>query len=68
LQHRFQSRLDISNALDLDHAVLFGELAEPLGGVAISSVPADQVKQETNRTWCRVLLPVARPERASPTP
>jgi hypothetical protein len=62
LQHRFQPRIDISNALDLDHAVLFGELNEPLGVVAVEAVGADEVKQETNRIWCRVLLPVAHAE------
>lgn len=62
LQHRFQPRTDISNALDLDHAVLFGQLDQPLGGVTVEGLGPDQVQQTVNRIWCRVLLPVARSE------
>ncbi|MGN6136736.1 MAG: hypothetical protein ACTHOU_19825 [Aureliella sp.] len=60
LQHRFQPRVDISRSLALDHAVLFGKLAEPLASVRIDNVPADEIKHEKHSTWCRVLLPVAR--------
>lgn len=62
LKHRFQPRIDASNALVLDHAVLFGQLAEPLGNIQLVNVPNDQIKQGSSSTWCRVLLPVARAE------
>lgn len=62
LQHRFQPRIDISNLLSIDHAVLFGQLAKPLASVKIENVDASQVRQETNTTWCRVILPVRRDE------
>ncbi len=59
LKHRFQPRTDISNVLALDHAVLFGELAKPLGDVQLADVPAEEIKKQASATWCRVLLPVA---------
>ncbi|MCC6508423.1 MAG: hypothetical protein IT423_04905, partial [Pirellulaceae bacterium] len=62
LTHRFQPRIDVSHALALDHAVLYGELAVPLGQILPVNVPEDQIKQESGSTWCRVLLPVARAE------
>lgn len=62
LKHRFQPRIDGSNALALDHAVLFGELAEPLGTMEVLNIPSNEIKQESSSTWCRVLLPVARAE------
>lgn len=62
LQNRFQPRVDISNLLSIDHAILVGQLAKPLASVQIENVVASQVKQETNSTWCRVILPVARDE------
>ncbi len=62
LKHRFQPRMDISAVLALDHAVLYGQLAQPLGQVAFADEPAENVKQESTSTWCRVLLPVARAE------
>ncbi len=62
LKHRFQPRMDISPVLALDQAVLYGQLAQPLGQVSMSNMPADEVKHETSSTWCRVLLPVTRAE------
>lgn len=62
LQHRFQPRMDVSNALDLDHAVLFGQLNKPLGTVQVERVGDEEVRQGIDQVWCRVLLPVARAE------
>ena len=62
LKHRFQPRLDISNVLALDHAVLYGQLKEPLGQVAFADETNENLKHESSSTWCRVLLPVARAE------
>ena len=36
LKHRFQPRMDISNVLALDHAVLYGQLKDPLGQVTFA--------------------------------
>ena len=60
LQHRFQPRIDISNSLVLDQAVLFGKLAEPFGHIVVEHAPQTEVRQELSSTWCRVILPVAR--------
>ena len=62
LKHRFQPRMDVSNVLALDQAVLVGQLSEPMGHVTFADKPSENVEQETSSTWCRVLLPVARAE------
>lgn len=62
LKHRFQPRMDISNVLALDHAVLYGQLRAPLGQVAFADEAIENTKHESTSTWCRVLLPVVRGE------
>ncbi len=62
LQHRFQPRIDTSNVVSLRHAILFGELVDPLGEITLDGVSEDQVQTVTRSTWCRILLPVARAE------
>ncbi len=62
LKHRFQPRTDISSVMALDSAVLYGQLMEPPGKVGLGDQATDSVRYGTTSTWCRVLLPVARPE------
>lgn len=42
LQHRFQPRVDLSNSVALDQAILFGELAKPVGMLRIHTTEVER--------------------------
>ncbi len=63
LANRFEQRLDYSNLLQTDRAILLGRLEQPWATVAPSLAEsagdsALQVQQDLNRTWCRIVIPV----------
>lgn len=64
LSHRYQPRIDQSNLLNTDKAILIGWLDEPWA--VIEAEPADgsgiEIQQSQNRTWCRIAIPVSKPK------
>lgn len=62
LTHRYQPHVDHSNLLETDHAILVGRLDEPLVsvGVDFEEGVAPEVKQDLNRVWCRIAIPVQK--------
>jgi hypothetical protein len=67
LTHRYQPIIDHSNLLDSDYAILVGRLdAAPIELKVTPDSPTEQtaVSQAVNRTWVRILIPVAVQDRA----
>ncbi len=63
LAHRFQPQIDQSNLLQTDRAILLGRLEQPWGRVQVTNAEiatagAQEVKQDLDRVWCRIAIPV----------
>ncbi len=67
LEHRYEMQLDFSNLLDTDRAIVIAQLDRPAVEIQVHSQdrPDLQAIQELNRVWCRLVIPVARPQSNS---
>ncbi|HBE66641.1 MAG TPA: hypothetical protein DDW52_00700 [Planctomycetaceae bacterium] len=65
LHHRFHHQLDHSHLMDSDLAVLIARVDDPWASVQVDAGGQGgvEVVQETDRAWCRILIPVKPPER-----
>ena len=64
LSHRYQPRVDQSNLVETDKALLIGWLDEPRATVEaeVSDDSGIEIQQAKNRTWCRIAIPVSKPK------
>lgn len=64
LTHRYQPRIDQSNLLNTDRAILIGWLEEPWAKIEAEAADGSgiEVQQSKNRTWCRIAIPVSKPK------
>ncbi len=64
LTHRFQPQIDQSNLLQTDRAILVGRVEKPWANMAVTisdasgSGDALEAKQDVDRVWCRIAVPV----------
>lgn len=60
LAHRFHPQLDHSNLMSSEFAVLIARVDEPWGRIQVdlSEGETSTIRQDIDRTWCRLLIPV----------
>lgn len=65
LHNRFHQQLDHSHLMESDLAVLIARVDDPWASVRVDAGEEGgvEVVQETDRAWCRILIPVKPPER-----
>lgn len=67
LTNNYQGIIDHSNLLETDYAILLGRIESPPNQIKVTTEnPTDnpEIKTSIDRTWCRILIPVAQSRKS----